>query len=227
MHKLIVLPSVCYEKQMFVIQNTAKCTIDGYGGAVTRQQDPTIKPALLEQVIDHLLDKPLATLTFRGLATALGVSSFTLVYHFGTRDDLLRDIIDAIASRQRGFETAFDPETVTLASYVEGLRKTFERSLKPRNVALQRREFEAEMLEVASDSHSRARVAHQDLHDRGTTTLIALGLDPEDAAAEAQLLLDTFYGIQVSLVVSGDKARARRSFDRALRNHVAAIEPSA
>src|SRR5580704_17117403 len=104
---------------------------------MTRQPDSARKPALLEQIVDYLMDKPLSALTFRGLATALGVSSFTLVYHFGTRDELVRDIIEAIANRQRGFETVFDPETVTLESYFAGLRKTFELTHVPRNRALQ------------------------------------------------------------------------------------------
>ncbi len=192
---------------------------------MTRQQDPSKKPALLERILDYLIDEPLSALTFRGLANALGVSAFTLVYHFGTRDDLVRDIIDAIANRQRGFETVFDPETVTLDSYVEGLRATFEHSLLPRNVALQRLEFEAEMLEVASADHALTRVAHESLHSRARSTLLALGLEPDDAAAEAQLLLDTFYGIQISLVITDDRARARTAFDRALRHHTSAIAP--
>jgi AcrR family transcriptional regulator len=70
---------------------------------------------------DYLTDKPLSALTFRGLATGLGVSSFTLVYHFGTRADLVREIIGAIATRQRGFETVLDPQDVTLDSYFGGL----------------------------------------------------------------------------------------------------------
>lgn len=192
---------------------------------MTRQQDPSRKPSLLERILDYLIDKPLSALTFRGLASALDVSAFTLVYHFGTRDDLVRDIIDAIANRQRGFETVFDPETVTVGSYLEGLRATFEHSLLPRNVAMQRLEFEAEMLEVASPSHSITRVAHESLHSRARATLVALGLEPDNAAAEAQLLLDTFYGIQISLVITGDKTRATTAFDRALRYHAAAIAP--
>jgi AcrR family transcriptional regulator len=198
-----------------------------YDLAVTRQADPAKKPALLEQIVDYLIDKPLSALTFRGLATALNVSSFTLVYHFGTRDDLVREIIGAIATRQRGFETVFDPETVTLTSYFDGLRKTFELTLVPRNRAMQRLEFEAQMLEAVAPDHAVTRIAHEELHARGRDTLIALGLDRANAAIESQLIIDTFYGIQVGLVVSGDVKRATAAFNRALQYHRDQITPLA
>jgi AcrR family transcriptional regulator len=192
---------------------------------VTRQADLAKKPALLEQIVDYLVDKPLSALTFRGLATALGVSSFTLVYHFGTRDDLVRDIIGSIATRQRGFETVFDPETVTIDSYFEGLRQTFELTLFPRNRALQRLEFEAQMLEAVAPDHALTRIAHEELHSRARDTLVALGLEESDAIVEAQLIVDTFYGIQVGLVVSGDVERATAAFDRALQYHRERVAP--
>ncbi len=192
---------------------------------MTRQADPEKKPALLEQIVDYLIDKPLSALTFRGLASTLGVSSFTLVYHFGTRDELVHDIIGAIATRQRGFETVFDPESVTIDSYFAGLRKTFEVSVLPRNLALQRLEFEAQMLEAVAPDRAVTRIVHEELHSRARATLEALGLDKMDAAIEAQLLLDTFYGIQVGLVVSGDVKRATAAFDRALQYHRERIAP--
>jgi AcrR family transcriptional regulator len=192
---------------------------------VTRQADLTKKPSLLEQIVDYLIDKPLSALTFRGLATALGTSSFTLVYHFGTRDDLVRDIIASIATRQRGFETVFDPATITVDSYFSGLRQTFDLTLFPRNRALQRLEFEAQMLEAVAPDHALTRRAHEELRDRAKDALVALGLEEERAALEGQLLIDTFYGIQVGLVVSGDVERATASFERALQYHREQIVP--
>ena len=192
---------------------------------MTRQADPAKKPALLEQIVDDLVDKPLSALTFRGLASALDVSSFTLVYHFGTRDELVRDIIGSIATRQRGFETVLDPETVTIDSYFDGLRATFELTLFPRNRALQRLEFEAQMLEAVAPDHALTRLAHEELHTRARDTLIALGLDESDATVEGQLIVDTFYGIQVGLVVSGDVPRATAAFERALQYHRERVAP--
>ncbi|MEO7123610.1 MAG: TetR/AcrR family transcriptional regulator [Lacisediminihabitans sp.] len=186
---------------------------------MTRKQDPDKKPELLERILNHLLDKPLSALTFRGLAGAVEVSTFTLVYHFGTRAELVREIIQAIATRQRGFDAVLDPETVTLASYFEGLRHTFELTLLPRNRALQRLEFEAQMIESLEPSGAVTQSSHENLQNRGRDTLISLGLDDADATIESRLLIDTFYGIQVGLVINRDDARATAAFDRAMEQH--------
>jgi AcrR family transcriptional regulator len=186
---------------------------------MTRKQDAEKKPVLLERIVDYLLDKPLSALTFRTLAVALNVSTFTLVYHFGARADLVREIIAAIATRQRGFETVLDPENVTIESYFINLRRTFELTLQPRNRALQRLEFEAQMLEALEPEHAVTRVVLENLLTRGRDTLMALGLSEDDAAVESRLLLDTFYGIQVTLVITSDDVRATAAFDRAMQQH--------
>lgn len=191
-----------------------------YAKRVTRPPDPRIKPALLENIIDYLVDKSLSAVTFRALAGALGVSTFTLVYHFGTRAELVREIIAAIATRQRGFEVFVAPAQLTLESYFDGLQSTFELTLQPRNRALQRLEFEAQMLEAIEPEHGGVtRAVHEELWTRGRDALVALGLSADDAEIEARLLIDTFYGIQVGLVVNQDDDRARKAFTRALLQH--------
>lgn len=185
-----------------------------------RKPDEEIKPALLERILDHLLDKTLSTLSFRTLASALGVSTYTLVYHFGTRAQLVREIISAIATRQRGFEPREGEEDeFTMDNYFATLRRTFELSLLPRNRAMQRLEFEAQMIEALETEHQVTRSVHQELQDSGRDALVALGLTEDDAAIESRLLVDTFYGIQVGLVVNGDDARATAAFERALAQH--------
>ena len=187
---------------------------------MTRQADTLKKPALLDQILDFLLDKPLSALTFRSVATALNVSTFTLVYHFGTRAELVRDIIEAIAYRQRGFEAAVAPGEITLERYLDSLQATFELTLMPRNRALQRLEIEAQMLEALElDLPPVTRTAHQELQSLQENTLVSLGLSREEAALEGRLIIDTFYGIQVGLVVNGDDDRARAAFALALAQH--------
>ena len=186
--------------------------------SVTRTPDPAKKPALLEQIVDHFLDKSLSTLTFRSLAAALDVSTFTLVYHFGSRNQLVRDIMETIANRERGFETTVEIEAIDLDSYIAALAHTFQITLLPRNRALQRLEFEAQILESLTEQGT-TRAAQERLQELAVRTLIALGLSPVDALLESRLLIDTFYGIQFGLVVTGDEAQARASFERAARNH--------
>jgi AcrR family transcriptional regulator len=191
---------------------------------VTRTADPSKRQALLDQIVDYLVDKPLSALTFRSLAETLGVSTFTLVYHFGTRADLVREIIATIARRERGLESVLDPDAPTLTGYFDGLRDSFELTLQPRNRALQRLEFEAQMVEALEPETSVTRNVHGELQERGRETLVALGLTDADAMIESRYLIDTFYGIQVGLIVHGDDQRATLAFDRAMDQHRTRIE---
>jgi len=138
---------------------------------------------------------------------------------FGNRSELIHEIIGAIADRQRGFELPINPTDVTLESYFDALQAVFEVTLVPQNRAMQRLEFEAQMFEAVQPGRGAMRAVHEKLQTRGRDTLIALGIDGKDAAIESRLLIDTFYGIQVGLVVNDDEERAREGFDRALQQH--------
>lgn len=186
-----------------------------------RAVDAEKKPVLLERILEHLLGETLSTLSFRKLAAALDVSTYTLVYHFGTRTALVREIIGAIATRQRGFER---PVAVVgddgLEDYLTTLRTAFVFTLNPRSLALQRLEFEAQMLEALEPPDTAVtRVVHEGFQTEIREALLALGMTLDDAVIESRLLVDTFYGIQVGRVVNRDDSRASAAFERALENH--------
>lgn len=54
---------------------------------------------LLEQVTDHVLAHGLIGLTLRPLAAAVGTSDRMLIYHFGSRDDLVSEVLDLANDR--------------------------------------------------------------------------------------------------------------------------------
>ncbi|TIC80015.1 TetR/AcrR family transcriptional regulator [Nocardioides sp. GY 10127] len=51
------------------------------------------REALLERVTDHVLEHGVVGLTLRPVAAAVGTSDRMLVYHFGTRDDLVMAVV--------------------------------------------------------------------------------------------------------------------------------------
>lgn len=182
-----------------------------------RSQDPSRKRELLAQILDYLSDKPLSTLSFRELATALGVSTFTLVYQFGSRAELIRDIVRAIATRQRVAEVealeAIDGNA-GLEGHIHGIRASFEWALDPANHAMQRLEFEAAMLEALDPAaHTFTREVFAGWQDQVRLQLLGLGIGAEDAAREARLVNVVFYGFQYDLVVNDDPAGTRETFE--------------
>ncbi len=192
---------------------------------MSRQPDPLRKPALVEQILDHLLDKPLASMSFRTLAKALDVSTYTLVYQFGTREQLLRDIVAAISSRSALIEDRLQSNPGTREIYFEGLALSWEWMLEPRNRQLQRLEFEAAMLEsLEPDGFTSTRHLFSMWQRMGENALESFGLAPEDARLEARVLVATFHGIQFDLIVNRDEAAATAAFHRAVESHRARLE---
>jgi AcrR family transcriptional regulator len=174
------------------------------------------KPELVAQILDYLSDRALSTLTFRDLARALNVSTYTLVYHFGNRAGLVSDVVAAIATRQRSAEEETATPDSDLGAYFAGIMAAFEWSLEPANTKLQRLEFEAAIMEAHDPALTYSRDTSAGWITAGTTDLIALGLSEEDAAIEARILNNLFYGFQIDLVLNRDVEAATVAFGRAM-----------
>jgi AcrR family transcriptional regulator len=190
-----------------------------------RQPDPLRKPQLIEEILDYLLDKSLASVSFRTIAQALGFSTYTLVYHFGTRAELIREIVAAVSTRAEGIEERMKSSPNTLETYFDGFEVSWEWTLQPRNRQLQRLEFEASLIEaVEPDHHTFNRAIFATWLRIGQDGLTSLGVDPEDARVEVRLLVDSFYGIQYDFVLNDDATRASAAFHELMNQHRSRIE---
>jgi AcrR family transcriptional regulator len=190
-----------------------------------RQPDPSRKPQLLGEIIEYLIDRPLASVSFRTIAQALGFSTYTLVYHFGTRDQLVSEIVAAVSTRTAVIDEQMRDSSDTFESYFAGFDASWEWTLKPHNRQLQRLEFEAALIEALQpENHTFSRSVFATWVRIGTDALTKLGLEPHDAAVEARLLVDTFYGIQYDFVLNGNADAATRAYREAMKRHRQHIE---
>ena len=188
-----------------------------------RTPDPERKPELLANILEYLVDRPLSTLTFRALAKYLGVSTYTLVYHFGTRAELVSEIVAAIAARQRTAEEDIAVPDNDLDAYFAGIMAAFEWSLDPANNSLQRLEFEAAILEAHAGDLTSSRASFDGWLGSATSDLRALGLSETDAAVEARILNNLFTGFQYDLVINRDTETARTAFALAMDRYRARL----
>jgi AcrR family transcriptional regulator len=190
-----------------------------------RHTDPLRKPQLIEEILDYLLDKSLASLSFRTISQALGFSTYTLVYHFGTRAELISEIVAAVSTRAEGIEERLKRAPNTLDAYLEGFEESWEWTLQPRNRQLQRLEFEASLIEaVEPKEHTFNRALFDTWLRIGQQGLTALGVSAGDARSEVRLLVDSFYGIQYDFVLNGNADAASSAFRELLQQHRARIE---
>jgi hypothetical protein len=94
-----------------------------------------------------LIDRSLSGRSFESLAAGIGVSYSVLVERFGTKADLVREIVDTINFRQRAAEKDIAVPDNDLDAYFAGFMAAFEWSLDPANAKLQRLEVEASVLD--------------------------------------------------------------------------------
>jgi AcrR family transcriptional regulator len=190
-----------------------------------RTPDPLRKPQLLGEILDYLLDKSLASVSFRTIAQALGFSTYTLVYHFGSRDQLLSEIVAAVSTRTVALEAQMAANPDSVDTYFRGFEESWQWTLEPRNRQLQRLEFEASLIEVVEpESHTFSRALFATWRRLGHEALTSLGMDSAVAAVEARLLVDAFYGIQYDFVLNGDPGPATQAFNELMRRHRERIE---
>ncbi|WP_426518615.1 TetR/AcrR family transcriptional regulator [Diaminobutyricibacter sp. McL0618] len=153
-------------------------------------------------------------MTFRSLASALGVSTYSFVYHFGSR----REMIDAILAESvrlqqevlQGVDVlAFDREQLT-AWYKEAFRY----SLRDANRTGLRLQFEAGALEaVDPDIGKRITDSFANWLALLDNWLIDHGVESDRASTLANWISDTTLGLHFGYLMTGDRERTIAAFD--------------
>jgi AcrR family transcriptional regulator len=172
---------------------------------VGRRPQPAIKQRLLDRCTDHALEHGLPD-RLEPLATAVGTSARMLVYHFGTRDALLRAVLEH--ARQRQLDTFGDllrarpgqPYTTTLA-------EAWTAMTGPAGQPFLR------MFGQWRDS--AARQLWPDLRRAATTDWLGPledGLRTIGRPELATLVLAVIRGLLMDLDATGDTARTDRAF---------------
>lgn len=175
---------------------------------------PGLKPAprsagrrdrLLDQIVEHLVAVGIADLSLRPLAQALGTSTYSLSYHFGSKDGLVHAAVIELERRQ-------------LASVDAALRGAPAGGLEEVLVAIwgaivANLPTERVLLELAMSRSSelpdalRARLSGAWVAAIGAM-FEARGMPRASAVVEATILNALFVGLEVDLMNTGDHARA-------------------
>lgn len=83
-----------------------------------RKPDPTLKPAIIAKVAQHLQDTKLEDVSVRSLGRVLGTSAYPIVYHFGTRDALIDAVVEHLAQAVSTATLEPDADDIALAEFL-------------------------------------------------------------------------------------------------------------
>jgi len=172
---------------------------------------------LLEDIVEYLLDRPLSGVSFRTLAEGLGVSTYTLVYHFGSKAGMVHDIVETASERQRVVLSAVDEETGDIDVHLANIRSSWQAAIDPRATKLLRLELEAALYESHDPAATITREMYNEWIRVGMVSLLKMGVPRAAAEEQVRLIVDIFYGLQFDLIITGEVGRASAAFDLSLQ----------
>lgn len=174
-----------------------------------RPQDPTIRPRLLDEIQQAMQGSTLSSVTFRGLAGELGVSTYSLSYHFGSRAELIDAILEGTIRARAELLGEQDLSTLTRAELRAFVRDGYPLTLEPPYATGVRMQFEAGALErIDPDMGQRVADSHAAWTSQFARWFEAQGLDAARAAVGARALTDACFGTQFGFVLTDDREAA-------------------
>ncbi len=178
---------------------------------MARPSNPAIRARLREEAVDYVLSHGVGDLALRPLAKALKTNARMLVYHFGSREGLMRQILTGLRERedihiQTWFQSGEKPRRLP-----DFLRWYWKRLSSPRVRPAVRLIFELYALALRNPKEYPGVLEDplsywQKLTRRG-------GISPEFHTVEATLLLAATRGLLLDLCATGDRARVGHAME--------------
>jgi AcrR family transcriptional regulator len=168
------------------------------------------KQELLDALIAYLSRHGPADLSLRPMAAEIGTSARLLIFHFGSKERLLAEVLDEMQRRlQDSFQRmrSAPPGTRT----VPLLRAFWDWALQEDNFPSLCLLYQLNVL-AARDPALRAKVLTR--HAQDWLALIQTALpDADEGPARATLLGAVFDGLFLELMATGDRARTTQALD--------------
>jgi AcrR family transcriptional regulator len=169
---------------------------------------------LLVAVGEYVLENGVATLTLRGAAEAVGVSHATLQHHFGSREQLLEEIIEHLL--ERSFAPGEDyPDGATAADVEVRLRRLWSSLKTPtseRDIRLFTEVLVQSLYAGPASEPAVVRSIGQRLA-RIAGIMVSLGCPESEAMSCATAMLAMLRGITLDLLATGEDERVEETFE--------------
>jgi AcrR family transcriptional regulator len=178
---------------------------------MARPPDPQIRARLRDQSVDYVLAHGVADLALRPLAKALKTNARMLVYHFGSREGLMREILAGLRERENArieawFRAGKNPRTLP-----QFLRWYWKRLSAPQARSGIRLIFELYALALRNPREYPGVLEDPILYWQKLTR--KAGIQSETDGVEATLLLAATRGLLLDLCATGDRARVGRALE--------------
>jgi AcrR family transcriptional regulator len=170
----------------------------------------TRKAILLDSLIAYLVRRGVADVSLRPMAAAVGTSARLLIFHFGSKERLLVEVLDEMQARlQRSLTDLLASGAGESRS--APLRQFWDWALKEPNFAQLRLLYQLHIL-AAQDHKTYGRYLKR--NSLSWLELVQAVLKPaQRSPALATLIVGVFDGLFIEVVSTGDRRRASAAID--------------
>ena len=162
-------------------------------------------------MVAELARTGLAGVSLRPLATALGVSTYTLSYHFGSKEQLLAEALAHVEDEQRRLVAGWTDELGSEADAAAVIERYWAWVSRPENLGQVRLVFE-----VITTPQGAELLPAQDRRQLMSAwveliagELHAHGVPKRQATTEATIAASALAGMVLDLLATGDQRRLR------------------
>lgn len=192
-----------------------------------RRRERQRRQQLVAEATDYVVEHGLSELSLRPLAAALGTTHKTLLYHFGSKEELFAAILNEARGRERLRAVARPAEEGEPAPFVELLSATWKYLSGPSEDGFWRFYFEIHALGLRDPERydHGLRDGVYDWLSMMEAFLAAEGHEADRASRLATLILGAFRGLELDLLTTGDRERVDAAMQE-LVDAVGAITPA-
>lgn len=179
-----------------------------------RRPEPERRDELAERLVDYVLEHGAAGFSLRPASRALGVSTYALTYHFGSRDRIIAAALAGAERRQREMVLTWAEDVLPSPGTL--LRKYWKWALTDEGRRHQRLFFEVASLAVAgpvSEAAVAAALAPAPWLELLRELLRPSGLRGRRLDDVATRMTATITGLAFDVLVTGDARRTTRTLE--------------
>ncbi|MFJ9855432.1 TetR/AcrR family transcriptional regulator [Streptomyces sp. NPDC101150] len=186
-------------------------------GEATQSADGDRRARLVEAAVDHVAAHGIADLSLRRLGAAIGVSHRMLIHYFGSKEQLLVEIVRTSERRQRDLLSRLRLEPGRTPSAVA--RQLWQQLTDPGLADQERLFFElcGQALRGRPESVPFLEGLVTDWLEPLVAAEIAAGTPPVTARNRARLGLATVRGLLLDLLATGDRIGVDAAMEEFLR----------
>ena len=171
---------------------------------MARPPEPQRRIELLDRAVDYVVANGIADLSLRPLAEALGTQAPVLLHHFGSKEQLLVEILGRLRDRLRALGRDAESD-----EYRSGLGAIWAWASHPEQDSLMRLFFEVYGLALRHPDHYSDFLGHA-VRDWLEEPLAAV----DDVSAT--LAIATVTGLLLDLLTTRDRVRIEKAMERFL-----------